>query len=243
MTEAPDRRSEDAPGRGPDRQHDLGDCRVLAVKTGRWKENAYVVVHRPSRDALVIDPGGEADRLSDLIAGEDAHPSLILLTHAHFDHVGALDDLCRRYDQGFYMHDGDAKLLRRAGLYAMSFERRAVTVPATYQSLDGADLAWAGGEIAVIPTPGHTDGSVCYDLGGLCFTGDTLMKRLIGRTDLPGSSGGDLKASVTRLLDQLTPETTLFGGHGAPWTVDEARAWWAEQGDSPPEYAMEGVMR
>jgi len=228
---------------GPDRENEIGDYRIASVKTGRWRENCYVVQHRPSGEALIIDPGEEADRIVATVRAYDAAPRFILLTHAHYDHVGALDGVCREFGLPFHIHSNDLPLLRRATLYAMSFERRVVTVPKTHVAVEGADLTWGGDPIEVTHTPGHTDGGVCYRVGGLCFTGDTLMKRLVGRTDLPGSSGGGLVASVSELLDGLTPETTLFGGHGGPWTVAEARDWWAANRDDPPEYAMEGMMR
>ena len=225
---------------GPDRECQVGDYRVATVKTGRWKENAYVVQHVPSGEAVLVDPGDDAERIMDTIAAFDASPRVILLTHAHFDHIGALDVLCREYSLPFHMHSRDQPLLRRASLYAMSFERRIITVPDAHVPLEGAGLDWKGAPISYVHTPGHTDGGVCYHWGGLCFTGDTLMKRLIGRTDLPGSSGLGLSESISRLLETLAPETLMFPGHGGTWTVAEAREWWAVNQADPPEYLMEG---
>ncbi|MEQ9360753.1 MAG: MBL fold metallo-hydrolase, partial [Rhodospirillales bacterium] len=176
---------------------------MATVKTGRWKENAYVVQHVPSGEAVLVDPGDDAERIMGVITAFDASPRVILLTHAHFDHIGALDVLCREYGLPFHMHSRDQPLLRRASLYAMSFERRIITVPDAHVPLEGAELDWEGAPIDYVHTPGHTDGGVCYHWDGLCFTGDTLMKRLIGRTDLPGSSGVGLSESISQLLETL----------------------------------------
>ncbi len=222
---------------------EVGDLLITAVKNGRWRENAYVVFHKPSREAVLIDPGGDANRLTGLINELGGEPKFILLTHAHFDHVGALDAMCRAYGLPFHLHRGDFRLLRRATLYAMSFDRTVVTVPETHVFLDEAKLSGGMGQIGFIHTPGHTDGGVCYHWDGVCFTGDTLMKRLVGRTDLPGSSGEGLAQSISRLLETLPPDTLMFPGHGGPWTVAEACDWWAGHKDAPPEYAMEGMLR
>ena len=227
----------------PDRTYDVGDFRVGTVKTGRWKENASVVLHKSSSEVVLVDPGDAPERIIDMISAFGASLRLILLTHAHFDHVGGLEALCRHYGLPFHLHGGDLPLLRRAPLYAMSFERRVITVPKEHITLDDAVLDWRGGSISYIHTPGHTDGGVCYHWDGLCFTGDTLMRRMVGRTDLPGSSGAGLAASISRLLETLALETVIFPGHGGPWTVAEARDWWAENSANPPEYAMEGVLR
>ncbi len=219
---------------------EIGDSRVINVKTGRWRQNTYIVQHTPSGEVLVVDPGEESPAVMEAI--DDAgRPSLILLTHAHYDHVGGLAAVCDKFDLGFYMHSGDAKLLRRAPLYAMSFDRRVVTVPAGHVAVEDNPLSWAGAAIRVIHTPGHTEGGVCYDMGGMCFTGDTLMCRLVGRSDLPGSSGKGLRRSIDALLEALAPATLLFGGHGRPWSVSDARDWWRKNRDAAPAFDMEGA--
>jgi hydroxyacylglutathione hydrolase len=220
---------------------EAGAYRIDMIKTGRWRENSYIVRHTPSNDLILIDPGGEEEAILELVESHGATPKLVLLTHGHFDHVGALDSVCRRYDLPFYIHSHDHRLLRRAPLYAMSFERRILTIPKGYAAVDGAALEWSGDPVECIHTPGHTNGSVCYHWNGLCFTGDTLLNKMVGRTDLPGSDGEDLRPSIDRLLDAMSPETILFPGHGGPWPVSKARDWWREKRDNPPQYAMEGM--
>jgi hydroxyacylglutathione hydrolase len=219
------------------------DYQVETIKTGRWKENSYVVQHVASREIALIDPGNDADAIFESIEHMDGIPKLVLLTHAHFDHVGALDAVCTRYGLPFYIHSGDHRLLQRATLYAMSFERQVVTIPEGYQPLETSTPAWSGDPVEFIHTPGHTDGGVCYYWDGICFSGDTLLNKLVGRSDLPGSSGEGLKKSVGKLLDSLPPDTLLFPGHGGTWTVADARSWWKNHSEAPPQYAMEGAFK
>lgn len=219
---------------------EVGECRVTTVKTGRWRQNTYIVNHQPTCDVIVIDPGEETPEVMEAI-DTVGRPSLIILTHAHYDHVGGLAAVCGKYGLDFHMHSGDTKLLRRAPLYAMSFDRRVVTVPVGHVAVEETKLAWGGGAIGVMHTPGHTEGGVCYDTNGMCFTGDTLMCRLVGRSDLPGSSGQGLKQSIDALLAALDPDTLLFGGHGRPWPVADARDWWQANRDAAPAFDMEGA--
>lgn len=219
---------------------EVGAYRIDTIKSGRWRQNAYVVQHSPSDEIIVIDPGGEEKIILELLDAGRLPPRFVLLTHGHFDHVGALAAVCRRHDLPFYLHSKDLRLLQRATLLAMSFERRTVDIPDGYVALEDAGPEWAAGPVNFIHTPGHTDGSVCYHWAGLCFTGDTLFHKLVGRTDLPGSDGKGLRRSIDRMLAGLPADTVLFPGHGRPWRVAEARDWWQKNRDNPPEYAMEG---
>ncbi len=214
----------------------LGDFQVDTFITGApWKENCYLVRHVPSGQQAVVDPGDDAEAISQaMTAGGPLR--YVLLTHAHHDHVGAAAAICRRFDVPCDLHQADVRLLRHAPMYALRFAGKKIDAPESLRPFEAAPGLQLGGEaITVLHTPGHTAGSVCYCLPGVVFTGDTLLREGVGRTDLPGADLALLKESVTRLLAQLPPEALLLAGHGRPWTAAEAGRWWqGAQGTSVP---------
>ncbi len=196
---------------------------VATLPTGKWKENCYVV-YDANRMAVVIDPGEEADTILDFLTSQNLKVEAVLNTHAHYDHVGAVSEIKATFGARFYLHNGDFKLLSQANFYRMIFEgQRTVQVPEVDVDLADVDTVRFGGiEVKVIATPGHTAGSVSFFVEGKVFTGDTIVGRKPGRTDLPGGNEAQLKASVQRLLD-LPPEIMLYPGHGKPVTIGDVR--------------------
>jgi glyoxylase-like metal-dependent hydrolase (beta-lactamase superfamily II) len=205
--------------------------RVTQFINGKWKENCYVAAN-DSGDALIIDPGSNADGIMALVDRNHWRVYAILNTHAHYDHVGAVAALQERYQAPFYLHRADESLLKRANLYRMLFESRdAIKIPVITQDISILPAVFELGPFSIswIATPGHTDGSVCLLLGEYLFSGDTLMHDAIGRTDLPGGNREQLLASVRKLMN-LPGETVLCGGHGPQSTLQAefspgARAW------------------
>jgi hydroxyacylglutathione hydrolase len=214
-----------------------GDFDLRVLTNGEFAEHGYCVEHRATKAALVVDPGwGTREELLALAAG-GTRIERILLTHGHFDHVGAVQQLCEALGLTADVHEGDRALLRQAQLYSMRWERKLVPVPKRVRFFTGEPVwEWAGGAIETIETPGHTAGSVTYRIGALAFTGDTVFHRKVGPTFYPGGDRPALLASVAKLLERLPPETTLLAGHGRPWTVEAARAWWAEAAHAPETF-------
>ena len=193
---------------------------VTTFVNGRWRQNCYLVSDGCG-NALVVDPGSEADQIAAAIDQNGWRLHGVLNTHAHYDHIGAVAPLMDRYQAPFYLHKADEPLLRRANLYRMLFESRdAVRVPSVTHDIAALPASFAVGPFALswIPTPGHTDGSVCFLSEGFLFSGDTLMQGAIGRTDLPGGNRELLLASLRKLMD-LPGETVVCGGHGDRTTV------------------------
>lgn len=194
--------------------------RVQTVVNGRWRQNCYVVADDDG-SAIVVDPGSQSDDIAAQIDENGWRVVAILNTHAHYDHIGAVAPLQDRYRAPFYLHGADAPLLRRANLYRMLFESRdAVRIPTISH-----DLSTLPGTIEIGPftiswiaTPGHTDGSVCFLLHNQLFSGDTLMRNAVGRTDLPGGNRERLFASLRHLME-LPGDTIVYGGHGPVTTV------------------------
>lgn len=213
-----------------------GRSRVTLVPTGgTWSENCYVVLDSTSREQIIVDPGGRAEAVRSVAEDADARVTAVVLTHAHHDHVRAAAEVAEHFGVRCYIHSADFRLLRKAPTYAVAFGGRPfppVTDPVALESPDGAVLSAAG--MRVLHTPGHTLGSCCLLFPGFAFTGDTLLPRTIGRTDLPGCDREALIASVDDLLGQTGHDDVLYGGHREPWRANEARRWWAEARRNEP---------
>jgi len=216
---------------GPDGVSDFGDVRVETFVTGTWRENCYVVTDRSAGESAVIDPGDEHERLIEHIEDRPHPVRLILCTHAHYDHVGSAAALSRHTGLPCRVHRRDLALLRRAPLYALAVEKRSIPLAKAVEIFDdGAKFELGARAFECVPCPGHTPGSVCFRYGDLAFVGDTILRGERGRTDLPGGDAGQLEESIAALLGKLEGDLVLYPGHGDPWTLDEARRWWAEQG-------------
>jgi hydroxyacylglutathione hydrolase len=217
-------------------RQDIGPFAVTTLVNGEYRQNSYVVIHRPTHSAIVIDPGSRAEDIVAVVDGTE--PAAILLTHGHFDHLGAAHALGERWSLPSRAHAREVKLIRQAPLYALRFVRKAIRAP-RIEPLEAAVLDWAGVAVGIIETPGHTEGSVCYALPGMLFTGDVLLREHIGPTFYPGSDSTTLTRSVDDLLARdLADDCVIFPGHGRPWTLREARAWWRALSGPPPAYAI-----
>jgi len=207
-----------------------GEYHVTTLVTGgTWKQNCYLLRHVVTGELAIVDPGADELLIAQSVRDSGGLLRYILLTHAHHDHVGAVASLAREFGVAAHVHRADVRLLHHAPMYAMRFANRRIDMPAPYLVLDEQPGIRLGGRrIEVIPTPGHSSGSVCYVTGGTVFTGDTLLFEHVGRVDLPGADAQQIKASVDRLIQQLSPETIILPGHGKPWNVGEARKWWAQ---------------
>ena len=183
---------------------------ILPLTVGELATRCYVLWLEGRDDCLVIDPGAEAENIRRACGGKRI--AAILLTHGHFDHIGAVRGLMAE-DTVLAVHRLDAPLLGDSQANVSWMLGRSVTAPAPTRLLEeGDEVEAAGMTLRVLHTPGHTPGGVCYALGENLFTGDTLFDRGYGRTDLPG---GD-EAALMRSLRRLTPlrrTCRIFAGH------------------------------
>jgi glyoxylase-like metal-dependent hydrolase (beta-lactamase superfamily II) len=214
----------------------IGEYRITTITGDYERENCFLVGHIPSGEQVVIDPGNHSDVIKQVAAKGGTRLRNVLLTHAHYDHVGAVAILCRDYGIPCDVHKDDARLLRQAPVYALRFAKRRIELPGPARLFDGKHMFSFGERtIQVVHTPGHTPGSVCYSFSGFAFTGDTLMHQLVGSTDLPGGDVATLSLSIDRLLESLPDDTILFPGHGVPWTLKEAKVWWQGRSTTDPD--------
>lgn len=182
---------------------------IYKLTIGSLQENAYILSDEHS--AAVIDPGAEYEKIKAAMG--DKPCVAVLLTHAHYDHIGAA---ARFQKEGakIYLHRDDVKLLSGHGnLSALFGETLDSFVPDVI--LEGGEtLDICGEKIKVISTPGHTEGSVCYIAGDTVFSGDTLFYMSVGRTDFPSGSSLKLHDSIKNKLFKLPSEYKILPGHG-----------------------------
>ena len=197
--------------------------KILVV--GPLEENCYIVYNEESRDAFIVDPGAEAERIAAFIDKEGLVPQAIVNTHGHWDHVGAVPALKSKYGIPFYLHADDDEWLHEplCDLFGKS-EAGAQHIDRVLH--DGDVLRLAGQPLTVIHTPGHTKGGCVLWLKDMdvAFTGDTLFKGTVGRTDFPGGSYEAILQSVQQKLAPLADSCTAFPGHGPKSTMAWERA-------------------
>ena len=185
---------------------------ITTVTVGPVATRCYILSREDASECVVIDPGDEPERILRAAAGKRV--AAILLTHGHFDHIGAVSALAKD-GAPVLIHALDADMLtdpkRNASLALMRVPVSAC--PATDLLRDGDRRTLAGLEIEVIHTPGHTPGSVCYRIGDHLFTGDTLFADGWGRTDLPGGDEHAIMASLRQVIP-LARTMPFHPGHG-----------------------------
>jgi len=200
---------------------------VDGFTVGQVAENCYIARRDGASEAIVIDPGDESPRLEAAISELGLKVEAILLTHTHFDHVGAVAPLARATGAPVWCPELEVGVLADIMSYVPwpgfgPFE----SYTADHTIKGGERLELAGFEIDVIFTPGHSPGHVTYVLPaeGAIFSGDVLFEGSVGRTDLPGGDTATLMATLAGLLDVLPDETTVFPGHMGVTTIGRERA-------------------
>jgi glyoxylase-like metal-dependent hydrolase (beta-lactamase superfamily II) len=198
------------------------DVRTFTV--GPLQENAYVVRTPGAGRAVIVDPGEEAPRLIEAITALGVSIDAILVTHTHFDHVGAVAALARHTRAPVYCPAIERDVLADIDAYV----RMAGFGP--FESYDadellsgGERLELAGLEIDVLFTPGHSPGHLTYAIGDALFSGDVLFAGSVGRTDLLGGDWPTLEASIAMLLEHYPGETRVHAGHGPLTTLERER--------------------
>ncbi len=193
------------------------ECLVLGmVSTSTW-----LIQNKETKEILMIDPADNVNAIVRKVEQMGGVPKAVLLTHGHFDHIMAADDVRDRYDIPIYAFADEKLVLSNPRINLSGSWAAPYTLDVDCCVRDKDELKLAGFDIQVLHTPGHTLGSCCYYIKeeGVLFSGDTLFAGSIGRTDFPTSNMTHMRTSLRRLLTNLPGETIVYPGHGEETTI------------------------
>ncbi|MDY0220860.1 MAG: MBL fold metallo-hydrolase [Desulfobacterium sp.] len=193
---------------------------IKKLEVGPIMANCYILGCESTGEAVVIDPGDEADRILMALAESNLKVKYIINTHGHFDHVGANAHMKKVTGAKLMIHLDDEPMLKDLSKAAASFGLRAENSPgADIHLADGDEISFGNITLTVIHTPGHSRGGVCLHTPGVLFSGDTLFAGSIGRTDLPGGDYDTLIRSIKTRILGLDSGTIVYPGHGPETSI------------------------
>jgi glyoxylase-like metal-dependent hydrolase (beta-lactamase superfamily II) len=190
-----------------------------------FEENCYLYACPQTREAVIIDPGDEAERILEAIQDLHLVPKYILNTHGHIDHICAIDEISSVYPVPLAIHPADVPLYSDE-YNALIYGRTPPIVKRSPDLLlqEGDTISFGTLTLNVLYTPGHSPGSICLVHPSHCvFSGDTLFCRGIGRVDLPGGNYEQIEQSIRNKLYTLEDDLVVFPGHGQPTTIIEEK--------------------
>ncbi|WP_461372199.1 MBL fold metallo-hydrolase [Candidatus Aquicultor sp.] len=191
---------------------------------GDLDSNCYLVASEPTKEAMVIDPGGSAGVIMDTIAAQGLDVKYIILTHGHFDHFEAALDVARKTGAKIGIHKLDAVALSEPSIsLAFWLGENPETFTPDFELTDGQVIKFGDLEAKILATPGHSPGSITVNIGNTLFTGDLLFHQSIGRTDFAGGSYESLLKSVREQIFKYPDQVKVYPGHGPSTTVGDER--------------------
>jgi hydroxyacylglutathione hydrolase len=196
---------------------------IKKLVIGPLENNCYIIADEQTREAFIVDPGDEPDRILDLISENRFKPIYIICTHAHFDHIAVISDIKHETDIKIVLHRDDLELYRHVKSQAALWGYELDSLPDPDLFVAESDtLAIGNLKFKILHTPGHSPGGICVYGEGIIITGDTLFAGSVGRTDLYGGDMEQLKISYKRLMS-LPEDVRVFPGHGPETTIKKEK--------------------
>lgn len=205
----------------------MSGLRIENLVLGQVATNTYLAMNEETKELFLVDPADRADRLEQKIQEMGGTPVAILLTHGHFDHVGAVEALRSKYEVPVYAMEAEAEVLASQSLNLSGMFGCPLTLKADVLLKDGEKICLAGREITAFHTPGHTQGGACYYLleDDILFSGDTLFQESVGRSDFPTGSMATLVRSIREKLLVLPEDTRVLPGHNGETTIGHEKRY------------------
>ena len=190
--------------------------KVIMLNLGPLRVNSYLVINEETKEAFIVDPGGDADKVYEVLKEEDASLKAILLTHVHYDHTGAVNTLKKELKPLIYVSAEEGNVMAD-----IAYSLNGDVDEADVYFRDGDILEVAGINVKAILTPGHTIGGACFYIEeeNLLFAGDTLFAGSVGRSDFPGGSESKLIRAIKEKLLILPEDTKVLPGHMSATTI------------------------
>lgn len=189
---------------------------IKRIPAGIYAANCYIIMDEHTKEAVVMDPGGDEDDIISAIEAMKAKVKYIVLTHGHADHTGGVLQLKKRYNAPIAISKRDEDLIINGAFMFGTFGRET---KADINLSEGDKIYIGNIEILCLETPGHTPGGMCYVAENSVFTGDTLFTGSIGRTDLPGGDFDTIIKSIKEKLMILDENIIVYPGHGPQSTI------------------------
>lgn len=201
---------------------------IRSVTVSECYTNCYICMNKDTKEGFIVDPGDDELKISVNVSRLEMIPKAILLTHGHFDHIGAVNQLKERYNIPVIVGAKEEKILTDSRMNLSSMFGEPVKVNGDKFLEDGENFQVAGFDIQYVLTPGHTPGSGCFYIEEeqVLFSGDTLFQASRGRTDFPGGSESDIIKSIKNKLLVLPGETEVYPGHMNITNIDSEKVYY-----------------
>lgn len=204
----------------------MSKLRIQTMVLGMVSTNTYILYEEGGSQAVIVDPADHPERILNKCREWKLTPAAIVLTHGHFDHIGAIEGILKDCPVEVIAGEKEEKLIKDPGLNLSGQFGRGYGAKITHPVKDGEEFSLLGLTWKVLEMPGHTVGSVCYYIAGegILLSGDTLFRESYGRTDFPGGSSRQLTESIGRLF-KLPEDTMVYPGHDSATTIGHEKQY------------------